>query len=316
MKKLILFFILIPFLGSAQITLIPDGNFEQHLVFWGYDTDGIVNGQILTVDALQVTELDFVNQAPYSAIHKLDGLNDFINIETLKVGLSVFPTAPKSVDFTNLTKLKKVYFAGWTLNSFDVTPLTALEELELGSFNIYDAPHNEIRQLNFSNSQKIKYLHVRELYDLELINLRNNIADSISVIIELGTSNIVCVEVDDHIAAINGLPPYDTWSITLDGVVDYPKYYFSDKCTLSTENFIQNSFKIYPNPATDYVTVEYDENAGVQLRGVQILDSSGKWVRSVKDNFHQINVSGLSEGVYLFVIQTDKGNKTEKVVVK
>src|SRR5690554_8230414 len=96
MKKLILFFILIPFLGSAQITLIPDGNFEQHLVFWGYDTDGIVNGQILTVDALQVTELDFVNKAPYSAIHKLDGLNDFINIETLKVGLSVFPTAPRS----------------------------------------------------------------------------------------------------------------------------------------------------------------------------------------------------------------------------
>lgn len=62
--------------------------------------------------------------------------------------------------------------------------------------------------------------------------------------------------------------------------------------------------------------MEYDENAGVQLRGVQILDSSGKWVRYVKENFHQINISDLSSGVYLFVIQTEKGNKTEKVVVK
>src|SRR5690554_2440097 len=142
--------------------------------------------------------------------------------------------------------------------------------------------------------------------------MRNNAAKVVAIKLGdnySGNGNRVCIEVDNYIAATNGVAPYDTWVV--DG-----NHFFSDNCVLSTENFIQNNFKIYPNPAQEYVSVEYDENIGVQLRGIQILDSSGKWVRSVKENFHQINVYDLSSGVYLFVIQTDKGNKTEKVVVK
>ena len=307
MKKIFLILItLVPFLTKAQVTLIPDQQFEQRLILLNIDSDGIINGQILTSDALAATDLNLLG----ANVINFNGLNDFKNLETLNLG---HLNSLSTVNYTNLSKLKKLYFDTFMLTTFDVTPLTALEELEIND-TAADAPYCQIRKLDFSNSTNFKSLHVFRLPHLELINMRNNTADTVSFVINWGGN--ICIEVDDPIDATNGLPPYDTWSVTLDGVVDYPNYYFSDKCTLSTEKFIQNNFKVYPNPATDYVTIEYDENAGVQLRSVQILDSSGKWVRSVKENFHQINISDLSSGVYLFVIQTDKGNKTEKVVVK
>ena len=302
----------VPLLTKAQITLIPDKNFENYLVYWGYDTDGVINGQILTADALTVNELDFINKSPNnnSYISSLIGLNDFTNLEVLKV-----TSTETIISFANLTKLKNIYVDNPALNSFDATPLSSLEELVLENTTL-DVPHREIRALDFSNSSNFKHLFGRELYDLELINLRNNQASSVSIILHGGSSKTICIEVDKPSDATNNLPPYDTWSITLDGVIDYPNYYYSDKCTLSIEKFVQNNFKIYPNPATDYVSIEQKETNGVTLQAVQILDSSGKWIRSVKENFNQINVSDLSKGVYLFVIQTDKGNKTEKVVIK
>ena len=307
MKKMFLILItLVPFLGKAQVTLIPDQDFEQRLVDLNIDSDGVVNGQILTSDALAVTDLNLLG----ASISDLTGLEDFLNLETFELSYNLLNT----VSFPNLPNLKKLYFDTAIVTTLDVTALSALEELEIDD-TATDMPiYCQIRELDFSNSTNFKSGHIFRLPYLELINMRNNTADTVSFVINWGGN--ICIEVDDPIDATNGLPPYDTWSITLDGIVDYPNYYFSDKCTLSTETFIQNNFKIYPNPAQEYVSVEYDENIGVQLRSVQILDSSGRWVRSVKENFHQITISDLSSGVYLFVIQTDKGNKSEKVVVK
>jgi len=311
MKKLILILLtLLPFMTRAQVTLIPDIPFEQHLVYWGYDTDGVINGQILTADALNVTELDFVNKGPNPYVSNLSGLNDFINLETLKV-----ISGSNTINFANLTNLKYIYLDTPILSSFDATSLSSLEELELEN-TFLDVPAKEIRDLDFSNSSNFNYLFVRELRDLERINLRNNQASSVSIILYGGSDHNICIEVDNPLDATNNLPPYDNWSITWDGVNDYNNYYYSNICTLSMEKFVNDNFKIYPNPATDYVSIEQKTTDGVTLKSVQILDSSGKWIKSVKDNFNQIDVSNLNKGMYLFVIQTDKGNKTEKIVIK
>jgi len=304
--------IFVPLLTKAQITLIPDQNFENYLVYWRYDTDGIINGKILTTDVLTVTELDFINNSPnnYSYINSLTGLNDFINLETLKV-----KNDETIISFANLTKLKKIHLNNPVLNSFDATPLIALEELELESTEL-DVPYREIRELDFSNSPNFKYLFARELLDLERINLRNNQSSSVSIIFNGSADPNLCIEVDNPADATNNLPPYNNWSITWDGVHDYTNYYFSNVCTLSIEKFVNDNFKIYPNPTSDFVYIEQKATNGVTLQAVQILDSSGRWIRSVKENFTQIDVSDLSKGIYLFVIQTDKGNKTEKIVIK
>lgn len=264
--------IFVSLLTKAQVTLIPDQNFENYLVYWGYDTDGVINGQILTADALTVTELDFINNSPnnYSYINSLTGLNDFLNLETLKVR-----NDETIISFANLTKLKKIYLNNPVLSSFDATPLSSLEELELESTEL-DVPYRKIRELDFSNSPNFKYLFARELRDLERISLRNNQASSVSIILYGGSNQNICIEVDNPLDATNNLPPYNNWSITWDGVHDYTNYYFSNVCTLSIEKFVNDNFKIYPNPTSDFVYIEQKETNGVTLQAVQILDSSGR----------------------------------------
>jgi len=315
MKNILLILItLLPFLTKAQVTLIPDQNFEHALVNLGIDSDGVVNGQILTSDAQNVTQLklDYVGHS-YGCCGVTDftGLEAFTNCEEIKTYFNDIGT----INLIPLTKLKKLHLSNSMLSAIDLSGNTNLESLFIGNdYYVKFWNPNHMKELDLSSNHKLRHISASYLLTLEQINLRNNTADS--VFIYLGNSydvpyNDICIEVDDHTSATNGTAPYDTWEV-------YGNHFFSDDCkkALSNELFILNNFKIYPNPAAEYVSVEYDENAGVQLRGVQILDSSGKWVRSVKDNFHQINVSSLSEGVYLFVIQTDKGNKTEKVVVK
>ena len=309
MKNILLIILtLVPFITKAQVTLIPNPEFEKYFVYWGYDSDGVINGQMLTADVLQVTEIDFINKGPSASFGNLTGLNDFLNLETFKLMYH----NKNSLNFNNLTKLKKIYLDTFTLTNVDLTPLTALEELEFNDTGA-DAPYTPLRELNLSNNKNFKSLHVFRLPYLELINLRNNAASTVSLVINWGGT--ICIEVDDHISATSGLPPYDNWSVTLDGVQQYPTYYFSDKCTLSIEKFVNENFKIYPNPTSDYVSIEQKITEGVTLQSVQILDSSGKWIRSVKENFNHIDVSNLSKGMYLFVIQTDKGNKTEKIII-
>src|SRR5690554_3984589 len=314
MKKIFLILIiLVPFLGTTQITLIPDNEFEQRLIALNIDSDGIVNGQILTANALNTTMLDLNNSGYWQmcCIQDFTGLEAFVNLEEMESYFNDIHT----IDLTPLTKLKKLHLSNSMLSAIDLSGNTNLESLFIGNdYYVKFWNPNHMKELDLSSNHKLRHISASYLLTLEQINLRNNTADS--VFIYLGNSydvpyNDICIEVDDHTSATNGTAPYDTWEV-------YGNHFFSDDCkkALSNELFILNNFKIYPNPAQDYVSVEYDENIGVQLRGVQILDSSGKWVRSVNENFHQIDVSDLSSGVYLFVIQTDKGNKTEKVVVE
>lgn len=309
MKKLIMSLLtLVPFIAKAQVTLIPDQQFEQRLITLNIDSDGVINGQISTSDALAATNLNLLG----TLVVNFTGLNDFINLEILNLG---YLNSLSNLNYTNLTNLKELYFDTSDLTTFDVTPLTALEELEIDDTTADSPISAVIRELDFSNSINFKSLYIHRLPYLELINMRNNVANSVNILINQGEN--ICIEVDDHIAATNGLPPYDTWSINVNGpMISHPNYYFSKVCALSMEKFVKDNFKIYPNPATEYVSIEQKKTNGVTLQSVQILDSSGKWIKSVKDNFSQIDVSSLSKGIYLFVIQTDKGNKTEKIIVK
>ena len=319
MKNIFLVLItLVPFLTKAQVTLIPDQNFEYALVGLGIDSDGTINGQILTTDAQNAIQLNLGHGGNWygcCGVSDFTGLEAFTNCEEIESYFNDIDT----INLTALTKLKKLHLSNSFLSSIDLSGNINLESLFIGNdyYMKYWNP-NHMKKLDLSNNTKLKYVYVNDIPELRFINMRNHTADSVAIYIGSIYDipfNDVCIEVDDYIAATNGNVPYDTWTVFH---ISSGNHFFSDDCkkALNNELFIQNNFKIYPNPAMDYVAIEYDENIGVQLRSVQILDSSGKWVRSVKENFHQITISDLSSGVYLFVIQTDKGNKTEKVVVK
>jgi len=64
---------------NAQVTAIPDPNFEAKLIALGVDTDGVVNGQMLTADATRPV-LNLEN----SNISSLKGIEAFVNLYELR----------------------------------------------------------------------------------------------------------------------------------------------------------------------------------------------------------------------------------------
>jgi len=308
MKKLVLILLtLTPFITKAQVTLIPDSDFEKALIYWTIDTDGIVNGQILTADAHSAINLD-LNGVPLGHggyVMDLSGIEGFINLEHFRAYYNNLNT----VNLSTLTKLKTLFFTSSNLSTIDLSANTELEKLTIGNGSLDFGPFNRLKSLDLSNNSKLKYIDAYNMTALEYINLNNNIADSVYIL--LGNENNypynVCIDVDNPVAATNGTAPYDSWTVI-------GNHYFDNNCALSIKKFVNDNFKIYPNPATNYVSIEQKETNGVTLQTVQILDSSGKWIKSIKDNFNQIDVSTLSKGMYLFVIQTDRGNKTEKII--
>src|SRR5690606_36186567 len=310
MKKfLVSILCFITFFTRAQVVQIPDSGFERNLITAGFDRDGVVNGQISKADALQVTNMDFIQSGNFwRFIKNINGIGEFDNLETISMGLNDEQQfTPLNIIISKLSKLNKLNFDSNSLITLDITALEALEELIIDNAVLDVLQMNSFQKLDFSNSPNFNNLNLKECPYLENIVLKNNIANSVHL--SFSTVLPVCLEVDDPIAANNGSAPYDNWVVI-------GNHYFSDKCTLSIEKIVNNNFKIYPNPATEYVAIEQKETNGVTLQSIQILNSSGKWIRSVKENFNQIDISDLSKGIYLFVIQTDKGNKTEKIVVK
>jgi hypothetical protein len=67
---------------------------------------------------------------------------------------------------------------------------------------------------------------------------------------------------------------------------------------------------IFPNPASDLVNI-ISENAHIE--SASIFDLSGRLMTTQKES-KQLDISGLSEGLYLILIETDKGLVREKFV--
>ena len=61
MKRLFVFVFLLPIICTSQYTSIPDQNFEQHLIDYGYDN--IIDGQVLTSSISSITNLDVSNKS-------------------------------------------------------------------------------------------------------------------------------------------------------------------------------------------------------------------------------------------------------------
>lgn len=291
----------------AQITLIPDSQFETKLVNMGIDTDGIVNGQILTADAQNLTNLN-LGMGVQGGITNFSGIETFTNLESLETFYNCFV----NINLVSLTKLKILNLSSNTIYGINLSNNVNLEHLTIGNKVLEFMSYNIIYDLDLSNNTKLKYVDTFNLFTLNSINLRNHQADSL--FISVGNEDLtkypqnVCIEVDDYVAATNKQAPYDNWTVV-------GTHYFSDKCTLNIEKFVLDNFKIYPNPTSDYVVIDQKDTENVQLQSVQIIDNSGKWIRTIKENFNYINVSNLKAGTYLFVIQTNKGNKTEKIII-
>ena len=86
--------------------------------------------------------------------------------------------------------------------------------------------------------------------------------------------------------------------------------------TLANTDFAVNDFKIFPNPAKDFATIELPTN--VESGIIKIYDALGRVVKNqpISTTENEINTSELTTGSYMVVLRTDYGNATKTLIIK
>ena len=82
------------------------------------------------------------------------------------------------------------------------------------------------------------------------------------------------------------------------------------------------SSRVYPNPATDLTTLEFNLNAGTDLK-IEVINTLGQVVETIAQQNYQagihtveVNVAKWSAGLYLLRMQSDQGVQTIEFVVE
>ncbi|MBI9035346.1 MAG: carboxypeptidase regulatory-like domain-containing protein [Bacteroidales bacterium] len=83
--------------------------------------------------------------------------------------------------------------------------------------------------------------------------------------------------------------------------------------TIDVEDMEANSIAVYPNPATDYVVLDIDGSAKVE-----IFNTIGDIVNSIENynSGNEINIENLEAGAYFFRITNNDHTSIQKVIVK
>lgn len=127
-------------------------------------------------------------------------------------------------------------------------------------------------------------------------------------------------------AVITNLPPAEVDFVasgstgnTSSSTVKYDNYAVSavNTTTLNVNDVVSTKFNVYPNPATDVITITNNENIGIEK--VSIADMNGRIVKTL--NFTnqaeiQLNISDLKSGIYIFNVSTKEGTATKKIIKK
>ncbi len=96
---------------------------------------------------------------------------------------------------------------------------------------------------------------------------------------------------------------------------DTSGYRYVEVVATGLENSIVSNFSIYPNPATDNVTISLTESVSGT---VSIVDLHGNVVatKSISGNTSNISTSELASGVYVVKINSDKGSAVKQLVIQ
>lgn len=301
--------------ANAQTTAIPDPAFEKALIDLAIDSDGIVNGQLLTTDALTVTNLTIIspevnNETQY--ITNLTGLEAFINLENLTVNSTMATTLNVRI----FPLLKRLNCVDNMLTSLDVSNNPLLEYLDITSAgDVY--PMNEIRSIDLSNNPNINRLIA--IGSFNTINLRNgnnnpNMYIDVSAMVMLDEDFInghTCIEVDDATAAVNNEGPYSGWTVRHRN----QSYSFVASCLAGTEDHALKTTIVYPNPASNILHIK--QHGTPVIDKAVLYDISGREVREFTTISEEgISVSNLEKGIYILKIGTGKETQNKKIIIE
>jgi hypothetical protein len=119
---------------------------------------------------------------------------------------------------------------------------------------------------------------------------------------------------DDKWMRFSDDPVYNLFQKTFIEFLPILKVAREDTTNLLNEISIDNTCKLFPNPADNTLNIESDN----QIRVIEFIDGLGIKAKAITLNKKEviIDISSLSKGNYIVNITTDKGIITKKLVVQ
>ena len=122
-------------MSFSQNTYVPDNNFEQALIDFGYDTSPL-NDYVPTANISEITDLNLA----FRFIDDLTGIEDFTALSTLDCSMNNL----SSLNISNNYDLTELYCWSNPLGSLDVSNNYSLTTLNCSS--------NQLTNLDLSNN--------------------------------------------------------------------------------------------------------------------------------------------------------------------
>jgi hypothetical protein len=78
-----------------------------------------------------------------------------------------------------------------------------------------------------------------------------------------------------------------------------------------TDNFL---IEVYPNPAYDKINIK--NTANIKIESISITDLKGQKILEFEKNKTELNLSGISTGIYLLMVNYENGELIKKILVE
>lgn len=308
----------------STITGITDLSFLDSFV----NIEGLNLGSstLSSIDFSKFRDLKNIDLADNDALQSLDLSNNPELASLVATGSDLL----ESLDLSNNPLLKDLILKNCpVIKALDISTISELDSLVAkgnGALNIItfgtQASGKKNKQKNTVANTKLKTIDVSNnalttldvsgfpavtkiiCNDNLLTTLKVNNGNNTNIIndnFDARNNNLTTISVDDA-----------TFSTSNWSNVDVGTTFVSGALSVDLE-VLASMIKIYPNPFTDYIKLEL--NSSIAVKKVSLKDINGKSIStfSLKDN-ERINVSHLTSGIYLLVVETDKGTVSRKIV--
>ncbi|MFK7782750.1 T9SS type A sorting domain-containing protein [Psychroserpens sp.] len=195
---------LISFNLSAQLTSIPDEEFELFLVTENIDSDGQVNGQVLTSDISLIPSLD-ISGYDISDFTGLEDFNSLTNFQLIDNQVVI-----NTIDFNSNSLLTVIRIIDTPLlSAIDIASNIALSDLTIGTFgtefdsidltnniniNALSLSNNNLSELDLSGNSNITSLFINDnpISELDVSNLLG------LTVLQCSNSNIGSLDISNN----------------------------------------------------------------------------------------------------------------------
>ena len=257
----------------------------------------------LSCSSNQLTTLDMSNNPNIESLNCTDNQLTHLNVSNNPVlhSIGCGNNQLTSLDVSNCMALESLYFQDNQITNIDLSNNPILSVLSCTS--------NLLTNLDVSNNPHLEYLwcHANSLENLEVRNGNNTIIPGTGTggnvyFDSRDNPNLTCIYVENAEYSSQNWTNIDPASTFVENEAE------CDALSIG-ENALELDVFVYPNPTDNYLFVEGNKNP----ISISIYNLLGAEVIS-KSNTDKINVSELSNGVYIIRISDGIGQTNRKFI--